>query len=376
MPAFISYRHETPEHEGRVRGLAEALRDHGIQVVFDGFAEDELGPSGPPVGWLRWSLHQARDPSAHALIVASPGWFASYLGLGDSPEGRGSAAEACALLSRLADERFRGDRIRLVVLRRGDLVDCPAELKDLPRFECYHPSDVNHLAEWLRGAAARPPQMWPTEPGRLAWPIADHDLVRDATARLLTDAPTRYLALKGPSRSGKTTLTKVIRDHGQGAAWLHCGRLDFKGTMGLEAELDALRLHLDLAPAKASTLIGGLTRVIGDLTARPRPSLLLFDTFEAAGDAEAQWLEEILLPKLPALPQLRVIVAGSTVPRTLSARSICRHIDLTPPRVVDWFEYGRRNGKDDFDLAFVEKVHGLCDGRPEALVCIFGPASS
>src|SRR3954471_21653512 len=57
---FISYRHESPEHSRKVRGLGEMLRQAGLPVMLDQFYLEEH-PGGPDDGWPKWSEDCANE---------------------------------------------------------------------------------------------------------------------------------------------------------------------------------------------------------------------------------------------------------------------------------------------------------------------------
>src|SRR4051794_35658059 len=60
--AFISYSHDSPEHERRVRAFAERLIAEGIDIVLDQYVVS------PPEGWPRWMDRQIADADCVLLI--------------------------------------------------------------------------------------------------------------------------------------------------------------------------------------------------------------------------------------------------------------------------------------------------------------------
>lgn len=217
---------------------------------------------------------------------------------------------------------------------------------------------------------------WPARERPLAWTMANHWNVRRAVSMCLQrDASHRYLPIQGPSESGKSLITKqlladVLRWRG-----FACGRLDFKGTIGIEAQVyqfaHDLRIETPSSPAGTTAKLSYILRAL--LAAR-RPALLIFDTFEAAGDADP-WVHDHLLIALIRAPLLRVVVAGQRVP----ARGGMPWDAETAPSIVlgpispeDWLEYGRAH-RSDVTLDFVRQVHRYCHGRPSVLAQLLGP---
>ncbi|HEV2964908.1 MAG TPA: toll/interleukin-1 receptor domain-containing protein, partial [Candidatus Angelobacter sp.] len=67
MPApkvFISYSHDSSEHQDRVRQLADRLRCDGIDACIDQYTP------APPQGWPMWTEEQIRTAD-YVLLVCS-----------------------------------------------------------------------------------------------------------------------------------------------------------------------------------------------------------------------------------------------------------------------------------------------------------------
>lgn len=223
-----------------------------------------------------------------------------------------------------------------------------------------------------------PPALdWPEEPPAVRWPVADHTPVRAAFEKLLTrSAPWRFLPVRGPSESGKSHITRQMLGNALRMPSLACGRFDFKGTTDMDAELRSFVQHLevDLPPA-GSPLKESLGRILEAVKRRARPTLLIFDTYEAAGDGR-DWVEKQLLPGLVRATWLRVVITGQRVPKlagTIWEADSCPLIELTLPPPSDWFEYGRRHNPD-LALADVEAACRLTD-KATVLAQLLGPKS-
>ena len=54
--AFISYSHDSPEHQNCVLTLSNRLRSDGIDTILDQYLE-----SPPSEGWPRWMDRLVRD---------------------------------------------------------------------------------------------------------------------------------------------------------------------------------------------------------------------------------------------------------------------------------------------------------------------------
>ena len=215
---------------------------------------------------------------------------------------------------------------------------------------------------------------WPEQASTLHWPVADHGEVRAAFEQLLTrEAPWSFLPVRGPSESGKSHITRQMLNNALGMRELACGRFDFKGTTGMDAELRTFVQELDVPPpADGSPLNDGLRHILDALKQRARPTLLIFDTYEVAGEAE-EWVDRQLLSSLIRAPWLRVIIAGQRIPKTTGTTpNASPIIVLQPPPPADWHEYSKRH-RPELTLDDVETACRLALGKPSLLAQLLGP---
>jgi hypothetical protein len=220
---------------------------------------------------------------------------------------------------------------------------------------------------------------WPEPRGPLSWPMADHSGVRDAFAGLLArDAARRFLPILGPSESGKSHITRQMLANTLHIPGLPCGRFDFKGTTDMDAEVRAFVQDLDVPPPPASSRLNHrLGYILDELKRRARPALLIFDTYELAGEAQ-DWVERQLLPSLIRATWLRVVIAGQRVPEFAGAVwATVAHppLQVVPPPPADWFEYGKPH-YPDLTLEFVEYACRLAVNKASTLAQLLGPKIS
>jgi len=156
-----------------------------------------------------------------------------------------------------------------------------------------------------------------------------------------------------------------------------CGRFDFKGTANMGIEVEAFSRLLGIEPPPGNTLNERLAKIFTELRRRARPTLLVFDTYEVAGEAKA-WIENVLLPHLVFAPWLRVVVLGQAVPTRAGStwESIAAGtLTLQLPGPEHWFEYGRAYRDETLDLEFVAQAHRCAEGKPSVLAGLLGPKS-
>ena len=219
---------------------------------------------------------------------------------------------------------------------------------------------------------------WPEAPPLLDWPMADHTGAREAFALLLAqNASWRYLPLRGSSEVGKSHITRQMLANALRVPDLACGRFDFKGTTDMDAELHAFVQDLGVPlPPASPRLNERFTKMLNDLKQRAQPTLLIFDTYEAAGEGR-DWVEKQLLSTLIRATWLRVVIAGQVVPSATGAvwASIApAPLELRPPPPADWFAYGKHH-RDDLTLEDVERVCRLASNKASLLAQLLGPAT-
>lgn len=220
---------------------------------------------------------------------------------------------------------------------------------------------------------------WPEMPPELVWPMANHSGVREAFATLLTQIPPwRFLPVRGPSETGKSHITKQMLANALQMPELACGRFDFKGGTDMDAEVRSFVQELGVPVPPPSTLLNErLGRVLDALLERKRPTLLIFDTYEAAAKPQQDWVEKELLTRLIRAPWLRVVIAGQRVPESVGAvwGAVARAaLEVKPPPPAEWFDFGKQH-RPDLKLEEVETACRLAKDRATLLAQLLGPAT-
>jgi TIR domain len=223
-------------------------------------------------------------------------------------------------------------------------------------------------------AAAR----WPVDPPELPWLMAGHGEVRAAFARLLCEvSPQRALLVQGGTETGKSHMAEQMLRSAPDLPGVAFGRFDFKGTASLEVETEAFAGPLGIKPPTGQTLNERFMKILAELQERAQPTVLIFDTYEAAGESKG-WIERVLLPRLVSVRWLRVVITGQSVPARVSSAwegVAASTLILCPPSVKEWHAYGQENRDDNPSLALVKKLHKLSGGKPGLLASLLGPVS-
>jgi hypothetical protein len=295
-------------------------------------------------------------------------------------------AEHRAIRARMMQPRSEEGRQQILPVRVGDgevegvlLTDIVPDLRTRSPVEAAELIIARlNLARGPGDAGKSADLQWPTNPPVLQWPIADHSEARRAFASTLTtSSPSRALLVQGQSETGKTHMSKQMTRNVMGLRGVACGRFDFKGTTNMRVEVEAFSRPLGIEPPEGQALNERLAKIFNELRRRARPTVFIFDTYEAAGDAK-DWIEGVLLQYLVSASWLRVVVVGQSVPTRVGTtwESIAaRTITLRSPGPNDWFEYGRTHCDEEVDLDFVTQVYQLAKGKGSLLAGILGPRS-
>lgn len=228
------------------------------------------------------------------------------------------------------------------------------------------------------GIASAPATLidWPDSVDSLKWPLANHDNARLAFAELVTrSAKFRLLAIKGSSETGKSHLTEQFFNNAHRRVTVcRCARFDFKGTDQIDQTLATFVQHLDVPlPPPAVSLSDRFRHILQSLAQRQQPCLLIFDTYEDAGDAE-RWICDSLLASLHLYQWLRVVIAGQNVPpchgKLWDEEAMV--LNLAQPEPVHWHTYAQTNGRA-MSLRFIQEAHKHTNGKASILAQLCGP---
>lgn len=339
---FISYRHDSPEHSRDVGRLGEYLRQAGLPVELDQFYLDQ-NPGGPDEGWPKWCEDRAKS-SACVLVIASPGWFAAYEGLGEPGHGCGAALEAALFRQYLYDEKGVNPRLRLAFLKApppGSAV--PERLRAYHQFHPFADNiQLDGLVAWIAQRLDLPGGSSPT----VRWPQANNGFKLDLADRVETEWQavkdlvsganrTRILLFEGGSGLGKSVLVRHAGAYAKSLG-MAVSQVDFKSTRDISAILG--QLDLDLGPLLPNFAREGSSKshlLRKDLRALRRPVLLIFDGYDpdvVDHTAIPDWLSLQILNEVETALGLAVIVAGQRAPDFARAGwgDLARHLPLAP----------------------------------------------
>lgn len=172
---FISYSHDSTEHEQRVRCLADQLRADGVDARIDQYVQD------PDEGWIKWMRTQVKE-AEKVLLVFTETYQRRFEGDEEQGKGLGVTFEGVMVTQSLYESGGRNAKFRPVVFRDEDTQFIPIELRSFNRYRVDTPEHYQNLLRWLYEAPRIiPPTLGqkmhlPPAPGYRLFPSFDKSL--------------------------------------------------------------------------------------------------------------------------------------------------------------------------------------------------------
>ncbi len=131
MPAptlFISYSHDSPEHQDQVRALADRLRADGVDAYIDQYSP------APPEGWPMWMDEQIR--SADFVLVICTETYLQRVERREEPgKGRGVLWETHLIYNSLYPDDANVQKFIPVLFADCKPSCIPLRLRDLTNYQ-------------------------------------------------------------------------------------------------------------------------------------------------------------------------------------------------------------------------------------------------
>ena len=154
---FISYSHDSPEHEAKVLALANRLRADGIDAVLDQYE------SFPPEGWELWGQRQIQA-ARFVLMVCTGTYRRRFDGEEESGKGLGATSEAGFIRQILYDAGGVNEKFLPVLLTDADSAHIPLALRRYQHFALHTPQGYENLRLLLTGQSrVRKPALPPKQ---------------------------------------------------------------------------------------------------------------------------------------------------------------------------------------------------------------------
>ncbi|HEU4884770.1 MAG TPA: TIR and AAA domain-containing protein [Longimicrobium sp.] len=148
---FISYSHDSPEHEQRVLALSERLRKDGIDAQVDQYVNGT-----PPKGWPRWMLDQLEE-AEYVLVICTETYHRRFRGHEHPGKGKGADWEGALITQDIYDAR--SDTIKFVPILFDPSGEhfVPQPLRSLTHYTLDSEAAYEQLYDFLLGQAGVEP---------------------------------------------------------------------------------------------------------------------------------------------------------------------------------------------------------------------------
>jgi hypothetical protein len=203
MQVFVSYSHDSRQHEQRVRTLADQLRKHGIEAWIDQYIQD------PNEGWIRWMRSQVKNADK-VLLVFTETYQRRFEGDEEEGKGLGATFEGVIVTQALYESGGRNAKFRPVVFTGEDARFIPSELRRFNHYLVDTEDNYQELLRWLYEAPRIVAPTVDTKPDLPPDPAPelfrrDHTVVRQQ----LSDAAGEYEQVRG-SMDSSVELTRQM----------------------------------------------------------------------------------------------------------------------------------------------------------------------
>jgi len=142
---FISYTHDSADHQDRVLSLSERLRQDGIETLLDQYVN-----GSPQQGWPRWMLDQL-DEADWVLVVCSETYYRRFRGREQPGKGRGADWEGALITQEIYDSRSRSVKFVPVFLTVFNEEWIPDPLRAVTYYQLTSQSAYDSLYDFLTG---------------------------------------------------------------------------------------------------------------------------------------------------------------------------------------------------------------------------------
>jgi tetratricopeptide (TPR) repeat protein len=151
--AFISYSHDSPEHEQRVLALAERLRKDGIDAQVDQYV------NGTPLqGWHRWMLDEL-DAADFVLLICTETYYRRFRGH-EHATGAGADFEGALITQEIYKKHSRTVKFIPIIFGADDEQYIPEPVPSVTHYRLDSQAAYEGLYDFLLGQAG-------VEPGAL-----------------------------------------------------------------------------------------------------------------------------------------------------------------------------------------------------------------
>lgn len=147
---FISYSHDSKDHQDRVLKLSDKLRSEGIDCSLDQYEDS------PPEGWPKWMDKQVRE-SDFVLVVCTQTYYNRAMGVDD--DGKGIKWESSLIYQHLYNAGANNIKFIPILFSDGIFENIPEPLQGATYYNVDNCDNYNSLYWRLRGVKTKKPEL-------------------------------------------------------------------------------------------------------------------------------------------------------------------------------------------------------------------------
>ena len=150
LRVFISYTHDSSEHEAQMWELSERLRKQGVECHID---QEEQSPVD---GWPLWCSNQI-ESADFVLVVCTKTYRSRYGGQGTEGKGRGGNWEGLLIRQSIYDARGKNRKFIPLLVSSSDIEHIPKELRGPSHYDLSADHGYDDLYRLITGQPERRP---------------------------------------------------------------------------------------------------------------------------------------------------------------------------------------------------------------------------
>ena len=147
---FISYSHDSKEHQDRVLELSNKLRSEGIDCYLDQYEDS------PPEGWPKWMDKKVKN-SDFILVICTETYLKRVNG--DDEKGLGIKWESTLIYQQLYNAGANNTKFIPIVFKDGKFEEIPEPLQGATYYNVDNKDEFDKLYWRLRGKKTEMPEL-------------------------------------------------------------------------------------------------------------------------------------------------------------------------------------------------------------------------
>lgn len=149
---FISYSHDSKEHQDKVLVFSNKLRSEGIDCILDQYEES------PPEGWPRWMDKYIRITD-YVVMICTDDYYKRVMGLEEEGIGLGARWEGNLIYQHLYNSGTLNYRFIPVVFNDGNKKNIPEPIQGSTYYNVDDSQQYDNLYWRLRGVKTKKPEL-------------------------------------------------------------------------------------------------------------------------------------------------------------------------------------------------------------------------